>query len=248
MSQEETHWARIQRDQLRYALRRAGRPDRVLRTDQEHQGEWTPGRVYLTGQHVWDPDTGDCVHAKRGGAPAGRRPGRSDRWWPCAAGRTCPAPEPTTMLPHPTDGLRAAPAPLLVGRPRQRWELGALADGHLLGVLDWLEDRQPDLWTNERLLHSKRVPCPSIAYETESDCMRDTPLWRALIEEKRRRHLRRPARRRTETKRMSPGLAKQGGVILGSVRQLVGAVRLAPARRAHSHLRSRLSELERRAG
>jgi hypothetical protein len=185
------------RDKLRYFAVRHGLqdPDRAEPLNR-HQGIWTPGRPYLSWQHVHCPDTHICYWAQEGGVAPGRRPGRSRRWVRCEHPAYCPkVPRLTRRGVHPTsNGYALRQTTFWWDGERKPWRLENLTRTHLLAVLDWLESHAWGLGDRELSSPLPPVPCEFIAYADPLDWMHDTPLWNALIAEKRRRGTRRNQR------------------------------------------------------
>jgi hypothetical protein len=186
------------RDRDRYAAARVGvTPPYPLRA--VHQGVWTPGRPYLPGEHVLCPQTGGCyrIHPEGEVALPGARPGHRRVWERCLDSRQCPTP-PTTLpySKHPAPGGRGLrQTEYWWDAQHNRWPLGELSREHLLNVIDWLADNTWRMYVAEGLMRYPLHPCPVEAYPTSAAWMADTPLWRALHEEKRRRRIRRGAAR-----------------------------------------------------
>jgi hypothetical protein len=191
---------------VRYLAMRHGLPD-LMPGGAQHEGVWTgPRRCYLAFTHVFHPTTGDCFQAGREGVGLGRLPGRSLDWWRCSPDRQCPEPPPLPDLDqaHPTvSGLALRQSRRWWDNNDVEWRISrddadpsqpCLSDGHLLGVLDWLEDRLALLWGREHTRLPSLVPAPPEAFATAAEFLHSTPLYCALIKEKRQRRLRRPRR------------------------------------------------------
>lgn len=189
------------RDHARYMMLRAGGRDPLRALAEDHQGEWSTGRPFLSGQHAFAADSGDCYVAADGGVPAGRRPGTSTRWRRCPTFHRFPAPPPLpdVSVNHPaSSGLALRQGYWWWDVDYKRWSIQATGDltvpalsrEHLLGVLVWLERMLPDLWQAEVAREPLLVPNPVNAYENAEEFLHDTILWRALVEEKRRRRIR----------------------------------------------------------
>lgn len=182
---------RCELDRARYALVRAtGAEALVGSRPAVHHREWTPGRPYLCGDHVYSPADGACYQAPPYGVAAGELPGVSEAWVLCGEGATCPKPEPLPRRGHPMSCRHAL-------RQDQFWtdaeerELGLseLTDEHLQGAIAWLDEHARQLWTEELHTLSFYVPCPAQAYPDHISWLADTPLMRALRQELTRRGL-----------------------------------------------------------
>lgn len=196
----------VHRDIARYAAMRAGGVDPLAHSlfEEEHHDIWTAGRPYLTGQHVYEPQTGACYRAKRGGVSAGARPGQSSHWHLCTAG-ICPEPEPIPATPHPVGGLALRQTAVWWDRERHAWRLEQLTPEHLVAVISWL--RESAEWLYQAELNGLRlyVPCPTWAYPSPRAWLADTPLMGALLAERRRR------RRRGDIHILNAGRGPRGG-------------------------------------
>lgn len=181
-----------QLDQVRYAAARAGIAVEDA-DDDEHHGVWTPGRPYLTGEHVLHPDTLECFWVAEGPiAPPAARPGHRRVWVRCRDGH-CPSPPPSAVsMRHPVGSGRAV-------RQTEFWwdsyrlmrPLPEMPRDYLLNVIDWLTQQAPELFLIEWRMAAPLRPCPVTAYPDATAWLADTPLWRALADEKRTRRIRR---------------------------------------------------------
>jgi hypothetical protein len=161
-----------------------------------HHGCWTPGRPYMTGHHVLCPETNRCFHVAGEDtiAPAGARPGRRRVWELCDGSACPPLPQVAPLEPHPLQSGHALRQTEYWWDARgKRWRLDELSREHLLALIDWLDERAQVLhameWTEPRSLR----PCPVEAYPDPASWLHDTPLWQAVLAEKTRRRIRRPA-------------------------------------------------------
>lgn len=177
---------RRDRDAARYAAIRAGTEDPVDVIEEVHHGIWTPGRPYLEAQHVTHPDSGECYRAVVGGARPGTVPVAGPAWMRCRG--TCPAPVIPKMDPHPIHtGFALRQTESWWEASLRQLALTDLESEHLVAVISWLHRRAGALWCEETGLATPLVPCPVNAYPGPGDWLLDTPLWRALVAEKRRR-------------------------------------------------------------
>ena len=179
------------RDFARYAAVRSGCRDPMLTVvPDEHHGIWSPGRPFLTGQHAIDPRTRACYRMREGGAQAGERPSKSGRWQRCR-GDDCPVPTPMSTTRHPaSSGFALRQSEHWWDASHKRWRLRDLTNEHLLGVIEWLRDAASGQWHRELSCGAQRVPCPPLAYGSSRTWLNDTPLMRALLNERRRRGIR----------------------------------------------------------
>lgn len=182
--------SRRDRDLARAALMRAGRRDPVVNSVAEHHGNWTPGRPYLTNQHVYLPNTSVCFRARAGGALVGASPGKSSRWRRCGDG-ACPQPTAVPVGSHPVrSGYALRQEVWWWDKDLKRWALEDLSSEYLMAVIDFLRDAAPRLHGTEFDSARFHVPCPVWAYASARSWLSDTPLMRALLAERRRRRLR----------------------------------------------------------
>jgi hypothetical protein len=191
-------------DHARYIAVAAGLGDPFIRGEPEHQGVWTPGRPYISGQHVYDPQTGACYQARCLGVVAGKHPRQSKLWYRCK-GAPCPELVELSMDPHPAaSGYALRQERSWWDREKKRWKLKDLSREHLLGVIKYLEDNIVRLYADDSAQLPMRVPCPPNAYfstgghSSQYAWLQDTPLMRALLAEKRRRRIRRSRGRASE--------------------------------------------------
>jgi hypothetical protein len=191
----ELRWCERDRDLARYCVVRSGGQDPLVAgVNDEHHGIWTPGRPFLTGQHVYEPLTGACYSVTAGGAAAGERPHESRRWRRCRGGR-CPAPGPIPTTPHPVgSGYALRQREHWWDATGRRWNIHDLASDHLIAVIDYLRDFANPMRDAELSDSRTYVPCPANAYPSASTWLSDCPLMRVLLAERRRRGLRRPRR------------------------------------------------------
>lgn len=183
--------ALVERDRARYAAMRIGvqrDPCGHVEADQTHQREWSPGRPYLSFQHVLHPKTRECYCADMGGAPIGELPGSGRHWQRCIDLDLCPPAEPPgAQFHHPLDGPALRQTDLWWDHEHNAIPLRELTDSHLDNVIDFLRTSAQQLnskeWSQSRVM----APAPYHAYETAAAWMADTPLMRALLREQRRR-------------------------------------------------------------
>lgn len=171
------------RDRARYALVRATGSDLFPRSSPDvHHGLWTPGRPYLSCEHVYDED-GHCYRAPERGVTPGHRPGVSNSWLPCADDAHCPQPDPLPWGLHPVDARAVRQDIYWWDKHGTKYELGDLSDEHLQGVIAWLHDHAQRHWVDQIDAGSIFVPCPAQAYldaDGPHGWLGDTPLMRAL--------------------------------------------------------------------
>jgi hypothetical protein len=196
---------RDERDRARYAAMRSGQRDPVPNGawQRVHHGVWTPGRPYLAYQHVWHPRTGECYRTDNGGAPTGELPGTGRHWQPCIETRdTCPKPRPIRedLLYHPLEGPALRQTELWWDRNHKALNFRdpvEVADDYLENILKYLRENATEMCSKEADWEEAFVPCPWVAYSSPRSWLNDTPLMRALVQERRRRQAvkRREARR-----------------------------------------------------
>lgn len=189
-----------ERDRARYAAMRSGQRDPApgFTHEQVHHGVWTPGRPYLSYQHVWHPRTGDCYRADKGGAPAGELPGTGRHWGPCIDASMHPEPVPIPIdMAHPLQGPALRQTELWWDKHGVAWAVREISDDYLANIITFLRGRVLHLYAGEAEWDAPFVPCPWLAYASPMAWLNDTPLMRALLRERRRRQTaaRREARR-----------------------------------------------------
>ncbi len=150
---------------------------------------WTPGRPYLSYQHVWHPKTGDCYQADKGGAPAGEMPGTGRHWQACMDTPTCPTPLPVLAgeLEHPLGGPALRQTELWWDVNHTAWTVREIADDYLENIIAFLRRHARQMCAAEAEQSIPFVPCPWNAYPSAAAWLADTPLMRALLRERRRR-------------------------------------------------------------
>ena len=180
-------WSRRERDIARYDAMRGGRPDPLPDIDDEvHHGLWTPGRPYLTHQHVYEPRTSACYRAREGGAPVGARPARSTRWRRCR-GSGCPSLPAMNWPRHPSEGFALRQSSHWWDRDQALWLLAEMPMDYLEAAIAWLRGAAVGLYIGELHRSNPCLPCPAWAYPSPRSWISDTPLMRALLAERRTR-------------------------------------------------------------
>ena len=175
----ELRKSRSDRDRARYALVRATGADVFRSVSAVHHGTWTPGRPYLSGEHVYDTD-GRCYQAPPFGVAPEHAPGVSDSWVPCADVSQCPLPAPLPRRSHPVDARTVRQDVFWWDKDGTKYEIDDLSDEHLQEVIGWLHEHAQRLWYGEIDAGKVLVPCPAQAYLSPADWLADTPLMRAL--------------------------------------------------------------------